>query len=432
MTAAMELSHSFAGYAADTQPRLVVPAAIAAPLELAAERELGTYDAPRCADVIGELAAANLRGRGGAAFPAHVKWQAVARAPGPKVVVANGEEGEPSSRKDRWLLTNRPHLVLDGLLLAATTVGAEQAVVYLSHPDTVSAVQRAITELYVSGLAPSVPRLEVHTVAPTYVAGEETAVCRSIGCGPALPQAKPPRPFEAGVHGLPTLVSNVETLAYAAWIARNGAASYREYGTDSSPGTFLVTLGGACWRPGVYEVPYGMSVAGLFRSVAGGFTSSPQAFVMGGWFGGVLGAHRADVRCCYDFVRDSGSGLGCAAITALGVDDDPLAVAADIAAWYADESAQQCGVCIKGTSAIRDTLRTLKEGRASGTDRDKLVRWGQSLPHRGACAFLDGAAAWARTVVDELPEHVVGRIASAGAADQTTRSAEENTDEGQR
>lgn len=404
------------GCAAGIEPRLMVPAAVAAPLELTVERKLGTYDAPRCADVMGELAAASLRGRGGAAFPAHVKWQAVARAQGQKVVVANGEEGEPTSRKDQWLLTHRPHLVLDGLLLAASTVGAQRAVVYLSHPDTISAVGAAIGELDDDGLAPRWLSLEVHTVAPTYVAGEETAACRSIDGEPALPTAKPPRPFEAGVGGRPTLVSNVETLAHAAWIARNGATAYREYGTDSSPGTFLVTLRGACERPGVYEVPFGQSIAELFE-VAGGFTSQPQAFVMGGWFGGVLGAHRAELACCYDAVRDVGSGLGCAAVTVLGSDDDPLGIAADVAGWYADESAQQCGVCVKGTAAIRDTLRMLRENKACSTDRDKLVRWGQSLPRRGACAFLDGAAAWARTVVDELPEQVADRIVLADAGE---------------
>lgn len=392
------------------EPRLVVSEARTVGLDLTAERALGTYDPPRCAEVLAELALANLRGRGGAAFPAHRKWQSVRAAPGPKVVVANGEEGEPTSYKDRWLLKHRPHLVLDGLLLAAATVGADRAVVYLSHPETVAAIHTAITELRESGMLPDSCGLEVHTVAPTYVAGEETAACRSIDGGPALPLSKPPRPFESGVAERPTLVSNVETLAHAAWIARHGATAYRSQGTASSPGTTLVTLGGACARPGVYEVPFGLTLAQLFRTVGGGFTSTPQAFVMGGWFGGILGAHRTEALCCYDAVQEAGSGLGCAAITVLGAEDDPLAVAADVATWYAGESAQQCGVCMKGTSAIRDTLQDLRDGRAGAAERDRLTRWGGSLPRRGACAFLDGAAAWARTVVTELPELVDARL----------------------
>ncbi|MFI0350015.1 NADH-ubiquinone oxidoreductase-F iron-sulfur binding region domain-containing protein [Actinomadura sp. 9N407] len=376
------------------EPRILTPG----PLGLAGERKRGTYGPVSCADVIGELAAAGLRGRGGAGFPAHVKWRAVAEAEGPRVVVANGEEGEPASRKDRWLLTHRPHLVLDGLLLAARTVGAERAVVYLSHADTVTAVEAAIAQVPDTGV-----RLETHVVAPTYVAGEETAACRAISGGPALPLARPPRVCDAGVDDRPTLVANVETLAHAAWIARNGAAAYREHGTAESPGTTLVTLNGACERPGVYEVPFGLTVAELF-GVAGGFTGEPAGFVMGGWFGGLLGPAHAATVCSYEGVRAAGSGLGCGAITALAPGEDPVAVAARITAWYAGESAKQCGVCEKGTAAIRDAFAALSGGTATGEDRANLERWGTTLPGRGACAFLDGAAGWARTVLAEFPE----------------------------
>lgn len=378
-----------------TTPRLLTPG----PLDLRAERRRGTYAPPLCADVIAELEAAGLRGRGGAGFPAHVKWRAVAEAEGPRVVVANGEEGEPASSKDRWLLTNRPHLVLDGLLLAARTVGAERAVVYLSHKETVAAVRAAVAE------RPAVePVPAVHVVEPTYVAGEETAACRAISGGPALPTARPPLVSESGVDALPTLVSNVETLAHAAWIARNGAAAYRAEGTAESPGTALVTLAGACAEPGVYEVPFGLSVAELFGR-AGGFTSEPAGFMMGGWFGGLLGPSHADTACTYEAVRAAGSGLGCGAITALPHGTDPLAVAADVTAWYARQSARQCGVCKKGTVALRDAFAALRDGTASGDDRDNLRRWGETLRGRGACAFLDGAAGWARTVREEFPDH---------------------------
>ncbi len=378
-----------------TQHRLLTPG----PLDLGEELARGTYALPAHADVIAELEAAGLRGRGGAGFPAAIKWRTVAGAPGPRVVVANGEEGEPSSKKDAWLLLNRPHLVLDGLLLAARTVGADRAVVYLSHAETVASVREAIAEL--PGSAGPVP--EVHVVEPTYVAGEETAACRSINGGPALPLARPPRVCDEGVDGRPTLVSNVETLAHAAWISRNGAAAYRENGTAESPGTTLVTLTGACAAPGVYEVPFGLTVAELFE-IAGGFTGEPAGFVMGGWFGGLLGPEHAATVCTYEAVRAAGSGFGCGAITALPAGTDPLAVAADITAWYADESARQCGVCAKGTVAIRDVFAALRDGTASDKDRDDLARWGETLPGRGACAFLDGAAGWARTVRAEFPD----------------------------
>lgn len=413
MTAGTLDPTAMAGHHPSITPRLVVPGTAQGALPLPAERALGTYDPPRVPDVVAALAAAGLRGRGGAAFPAHVKWAAVAAGAAPRVVVANGEEGEPASAKDRWLLSHRPHLVLDGILLAARTVGAARAVVYLAHPDTVGAVELALAELRGADALPRDVRIDVHVVAPSYVAGEETAACRAIGGGPALPLAKPPRPHESGVDGAPTLVSNVETLAHAAWIARHGPAAYRAVGTAASPGTTLVTLSGACARPGVYEVPFGLPVRDLFSSVAGGLTSEPAGYVMGGWFGGVLGPQRADVACCYDGIRAIGSGLGCAAVTALGADEDPVTVAADIAAWYARESAAQCGVCVKGTASIRDALGRLRDGTAAGTEPADLARWGTGLPRRGACAFLDGAAALARTVVDEFPAHVADRVRSA-------------------
>lgn len=400
------------------EPRLVLPQALDGAMSLDAELALGCYSYPEGVDVLGELAASGLRGRGGAGFPAHVKWQGVAGAAGAKVVVANGEEGEPSSFKDRWLLTHRPHLVLDGLLLAARSCGADRAIVYLSHPETETAIQLALTQLQNAGLLGSGPVPEVFMVEPTYVAGEETSVCRAINGGPALPLSKPPRPFERGVGDLPTLVSNVETLAHAAWIVRNGGLRYRELGTADSPGTALVTLSGACRNPGVYEVPFGISIGELFQTVGGGFTSRLRGFALGGWFGGMIGPKGVDLSCEFGACRQAESGWGCGAITALGEHDDPVAFAAKVASWYVDESAQQCGVCIKGTHAIAQTIQTLHRHKANDVDRDNLVRWGKILPGKGACAFLDGAAALGRSLVAHFPLDVAAGISEKQPAQE--------------
>lgn len=384
------------GYHEAIQPRMAIAGACQGPLTLADELSQGTYGAARSSAIIDELRRAGLRGKGGAGFPAHIKWSSVARADGAKVVVANGEEGEPFSRKDRWLLTRRPHLVIEGVLLACRSVGADRAVIYLSHPETVTAVSQALVELRAAELIPKVLRLDIHIVEPTYVAGEESAVCRSISGGPALPTAKPPRPFEHGVDGRPTLVSNVETLAHAAWISRHGADEFRRYGTPESPGTTMVTLNGACRRPGVYEVPFGLTVREMF-SLAGGFVTPPRAIMMGGWFSGLAPASLLDVACSPEELTAYDSGFGCGSFTALGAEDDPLDVAVEIATWYAEQSARQCGVCIKGTDAIRGSLSALRDDRSLHVEADKLARWGTSLVGRGACSFLDGAAAWARS-----------------------------------
>ncbi|WP_233804899.1 NADH-ubiquinone oxidoreductase-F iron-sulfur binding region domain-containing protein [Paraburkholderia sp. HP33-1] len=389
------------------EPRLIVPEAKGGTLGLAAERALGTY-ARTALDPLAEIEAAVLRGRGGAGFPAHIKWRSVAERAGAKVVVANGEEGEPASFKDRWLLTHRPHLVLDGLLLAAEVVGAERVVAYLSHPETAETVGRAIDELRTAALFPELPVIDIHCVSPTYVAGEETAACQAISGGPALPKAKPPRPFESGVDGSPTLVQNVETLAHAAWISRHGAAEYRRYGTETSPGTTLVTLAGACRRPGVYEIPFGMRVSELFEQLGGGLSSQLRAFAMGGWFAGLLSPEHAGLVCCFEACKEAGSGWGCGAITALGAEDSPIGFAAEIAQWYGRETAGQCGVCVKGTAAIAQTIVSIRDGRGAPADVSNLQRWGTTFPGRGACAFLDGAATLSRSLVGhfahELPQ----------------------------
>ena len=406
-----------AGVYPGLQPRLMLPQARTSRMDLASELECGTYQrkVPR-EGIIAELHLSGLQGRGGAGFSAGVKWQTLAFNPAVhKVVVANGEEGEPASCKDQWLLKHRPHLVLDGLLLAAQAIGATRTIVYLSHSATVDSMQAAIEELEASPYKPSTP-IEVHVVRASYVAGEESAVCRSINGGEAKPTAKPPRPFEVGVDKAPTLVSNVETLAHAAWISRNGAQAFRSEGTQHSPGTILVTLTGACKRPGVYEVPLGLSLDTVFETVGGGYINTPKAFIVGGWFGGLLAAQHSQSSCCYTGLKQLGSGLGCAAITVLGEETNIMEVASEIGLWYTRESAQQCGTCIRGTQAIAGALVRINLGAGESQDRENLIRWGKTLPGRGACAFLDGAAALARTVVNEFDSDVNQRLSTPASA----------------
>ncbi len=381
-------------------PRLVLPGVQPGVWGLRAELDQGLFARRDITGLIDQLAEAGLRGRGGAGFPAHVKWRSVADAAGDKVVVANGHEGEPASAKDRWLLTHRPHLVLDGALLAARATGAGRLVFYVARADTAASVTVAVADARAAGLVPAGLRVDIHRAEHTYVAGEETAAIRSINGGPALPLAKPPRPYERGVDDLPTLVSNVETLAHAAWIAAFGAAEFRSVGTHTSPGTALFTLNG-CARPGVYEAPLGTSVGDLFAA-AGGVPGGYRGLLMGGWFGGLLRDEVTTLSCCYDAVRAAGSGLGCASLTAFGPDVDLVAVAAELGRWFEAESARQCGVCLNGTKAIAKTLTQVAQGDEDPKHVENLARWGTTLTGRGACAFLDGATALARSAATTL------------------------------
>lgn len=384
-----------------TPPRLVLPGVGSGDWGLRNERELGFFGEPVDGPAfLAELERSGLRGRGGAGFPAHRKWATVAAAAGPKVVVANGHEGEPASLKDTWLLTRRPHLVLDGLLLAAAVVGADDALVYASHPEAVAAVERAIGEIRSAGLVPENVRLRVHLAEDTYVAGEESAVCQSINGFPAKPTSKPPRPYQQGVNGLPTLVSNVETLAHAAWIHVHGATEFASVGSGSSKGTALFTLTGACSSPGVYEMSLGRPVLDL--ATAGTMAGTMTGMLIGGWFGGILTGDHSALHCCYDAVRAAGSGLGCAAVTVLGPDDDIIEIAGELSAWFRQESAMQCGICVSGTNAIARAFRQVLSGSDDPAHRHNLMRWGTTTPGRGACGFADGAFTLARTAGAEL------------------------------
>ncbi len=363
-----------------------------------------------------EVELAGLRGRGGAAFPFARKVRAVRAGGVAPVLVANGEEGEPASVKDRWLMRHRPHLVLDGVRLAAALVGAQDVFLYVSDAASAASLAEALTAFPAEGW--NEISIQVHRVEPAYVAGEETAAVRSINGGPALPQDKPPRPFESGVGGRPTLVSNVETLANLPVVQRLGAAAYRGLGTDDSPGTFLMTLSGTS-SDGLYEIPFGTRLYDVLRWL-GEDTGGVRGALVGGYFAGVLNERVLGLPLDYGAFAAAGSGLGCGAIAVMGERDCPVAVAAAVMGYYARENAGQCGSCFNGTAAMAGVLDALRDHRAEASDIERLRRWTTQLRGRGACGTLDGATNVAASLLREYPrqagDHLDGRCGSCPPA----------------
>ncbi|WP_370617736.1 NADH-ubiquinone oxidoreductase-F iron-sulfur binding region domain-containing protein [Mumia qirimensis] len=386
------------------EPRLLTE--LAEREDLAAYLATGGYAAVDDADrLLDDVLQAGVRGRGGAAFPISQKIATV-RANGSPVVVANGEEGEPASVKDRWLLRHRPHLVLDGLRLAGTMTGSDTLHLYVSDPTSALSVELALDELAGSGVWDA--RVTVTVVEPSYVAGEETAAVQALNGGPALPTDKPPRPFEEGVGGRPTMVSNVETLANLPVVQRLGPSLYREVGTDTSPGTFLLTLTG-CRSAGLYEVPFGETLRSVL-SWLGEDVGSVGGFLMGGYFSGVVGPQALDVPLDYDAMKAAASGLGCGAVSVISSTLCPVAVSAAVMAYFARENAGQCGSCFNGTAAMSAVLGALGDHRAQESDVERLRHWSTFLRGRGACGTLDGATNVAASLLREFPDLVSAHL----------------------
>jgi NADH:ubiquinone oxidoreductase subunit F (NADH-binding) len=352
--------------------------------------------------LLDDVEGSTLRGRGGGGFPTALKLRAVASGRGRKVVLANGVEGEPLSGKDKVLLRYVPHLVLDGVEVAAHAVGADRAIVAVSEAaGELPVLQKALHD---RGRSERV-EITIAAVPEAFVAGEETALVNAVAGGPPRPTATPPRPFERGVYGRPTLVQNVETLAQLGLIARHGAAWFREVGTHDEPGTALVTLSGAVQQPGVYEVPLGTPLRDLVAE-AGGETQPPRAVLVGGYFGTWLDADTALACELSDAsLGPAGAMLGARAVAVLPERSCALAEVARVSRFLADESAGQCGPCVHGLDAIAQAIASLAQGRSFDGEL-RIRRWLDQVEGRGGCHHPDGAARFIRSALDVFADEV--------------------------
>lgn len=336
-----------------------------------------------------------LRGRGGADFPTAVKLRAVAGRRSPTLVV-NGSETEPASAKDRLLLSRLPHLVIDGAVLAARAIAAHEVIVRIGEHrgGALTAVDGALAFR-------GEDRVAFALVAGPegYVTGEETAVINHLERGVAKPTFVPPRPYERGLRGRPTLVCNPETLAQLALIARFGSAWFRELGSDADPGSVLVTISGAVRSPGVVELAFGTAMTDLLAG-AGGPSEPLQALLIGGYFGTWIAAERAlALRLSREELRSAHAALGAGVLIALGESACGLHETARVIEYLAGQSAGQCGPCVHGLAAIADSVSALAEGRAHPSELSRLLRWADEVRGRGACHHPDGAARFVSSAV---------------------------------
>ena len=373
--------------------------------------------------LIGRVERAGLRGRGGGGFPLARKLRAVARSRRRSVVVINAAEREPASLKDKTLASKLPHLLLDGGQLAAEAVGADEVIVCTcdSAPAGAESLAAAVEER--RQLAAEPAAMHLASAPNDYLAGQESALVNHLNGGRAIPTFTPTMIFEQGVRRRPTLMSNAETLAHLALIARHGSRWFRELGTPAQPGSALLTLWGPLENPGVYEVENGAPLTSLIDA-AGGTTAPVRAALVGGYAGAwIAGEFLHGVALSDEHLAAHGASLGAGVLVLLSDSACPVAETARVTRWLAKQSAGQCGPCANGLPALAQTIAELAAGSAQPQAAQRVERLGSLVAGRGACGHPDGTATFALSALDEFAAEFADH-ARHGPCDACTRPAE--------
>ncbi len=367
------------------------------------------------AGVVREVIASGLVGRGGAAFPAGKKWEAVAAAPAPRHLILNADESEPGTFKDRVLMEEDPFALLEGMTIAAYAAGCGRGYVYVrgEYPLARLRMERAAAAARKEGLlGPDVLgsgfsfEVEVRRGGGAYICGEETALMNSIEGKRGEPRQKPPFPTQAGLFGRPTVINNVETLAAVPWIVRDGGAAWARIGTKGSSGAKLFSVAGHVARPGVYEVEFGATLRQLL-ALAGGVPAgrSLRAVLLGGAAGSFVGPGDLDLPLTFEGTRAAGVGLGSGAVIVFDDSADLGDLLARVARFFRDESCGQCVPCRVGTVRQEEALARLRAGRPLGGREAEvaLVReLGQAMHDASICGLGQTASSALESALSRL------------------------------
>jgi NADH-quinone oxidoreductase subunit F len=355
--------------------------------------------------VIDEVSRANLRGLGGAGFPAGRKWSFVPKeTTKPKYLVANADEGEPGTFKDRYIMERDPHALLEGMIIAAYAIGSHKAYVYIRGEYFRSAkrLQRALDEAYAQGwLGKNIQGtgfdldVVIHRGAGAYICGEETALLTSLEGGKGFPRLKPPFPAISGLFSCPTIVNNVETLACVPYILRNGAERFAGMGTAKQGGTRLFCVSGHVVRPGVYEATVSVTLRELIENAAGGMRNGNRlkAVIPGGISAKILTAEEIDVPMDFDSLMAAGSMAGSGGVIVMDETTCMVEALESAARFFADESCGQCSPCREGTGWVHRIVGRIAQGQGSLEDLNDLLAIAGGMEGNTICVFAD-AAAW--------------------------------------
>jgi NADH-quinone oxidoreductase subunit F len=359
-------------------------------------------------DVIAEIKAAGLVGRGGAAFPTGIKWEGAAKAAADqKYVICNADESEPGTFKDRILLIDDPHRTIEGMCIAAHAIGATKGYIYIraEYPYILPVLENALSEARQAAYLGRNFDIEIRVGAGAYICGEETALFESIEGKRGFPRVKPPFPTTHGLFGKPTVINNVETLCNVPLIISMGSAEYRQIGTEKSPGPKLFCVSGDVTQPGLYEVPFGVTLRELLE-MAGGIAGGKnlQAVLFGGAAGAFATSQHLDVKMTFEDLRAAGLPLGSGVVLVYDETRDMRLALKELGHFFAHESCGKCYPCQMGTQRQKEILDRLANRGTLNGDLVRLQDVGWTMTDASLCGLGQTAAGAVLSAIKLWPE----------------------------
>lgn len=377
-------------------------------------------------DIIDQVKKSGLRGRGGAAFLAGLKWSFMPKTTDkPKYLCVNGDESEPGSFKDRQVFEFNPHQLIEGTLITCYAIGAKVAYVYIrgEYHKWIKLFQNALDEAYAAGYIGEKMKgtfktdfsceIYIHKGAGAYICGEESSLMNSIEGHRGYPRVKPPFPAQNGLWGCPTTINNVETIANVPKIIEKGWEWYSKIGESKHPGTILFGVSGHVNKPGVYELPSGTLLTDIIYKYAGGVPGDKKILCVipgGSSMPPLRGDQLEGVKMDAESLKEAGSAIGTGGVMVMDEDTDLVKVLARISKFYYHESCGQCTPCREGTSWLVRILNRILEGKGSSHDLDMLINIATNIEGNTICA-LGEAAAWpVRFMVTRFRDYFEERV----------------------
>lgn len=359
--------------------------------------------------VIEEVKSSGLRGRGGAGFSCGLKWSFVPQNTGkPVYLCVNADESEPGTFKDRLLLEEDPHQLIEGIVITCYAIRSHTAYIYIRGEFDLAyrRISEAVREAYEAGILGERLHVTVHRGAGAYICGEETALLNSLEGKKGEPRIKPPFPAVAGLFGCPTIVNNVETLSALPFIINEGAHIYRKWGTEKSPGTKLFSVSGHVARPGTYEVPLGYPLKDLLYKDCGGIRDGKKlkAVIPGGSSVPVLTAEEAEkTNLDYESITQYGSMIGSGGVIVMDEDVDMVWALRNLSRFYAHESCGQCTPCREGTGWVDKILQRVLNGGGTPEDLALLQEVSDNMMGKTICVLADSIAMPVLSFIKKFP-----------------------------